>query len=313
MGSKNQKKPGAVKALNKAKEAHGSLQDALKDARYKEKIYAERRARAEAQHQARERDAERAQREALESQPREEARKKKAEITLNEFRRASKELYESGVQGYDRFDTSATKIMQWSVLGAKTISEKYQPWTRIGQFALAVGKGAVNVAGMIGEKLGDSIEDLMRFRREKGEVDTDIGNINISDMVEVDHEGRLVFPVKFKDIPGNDHIPDEIANYQDELLQNSIAVLLEHEGYKLDADTGIYTYSEESPDREGVMGQPLEEAEFQKILGAQPPEKISAIYREAHRRVEANLPPILDPDTPEHDNSHEHTGGGLRP
>ncbi len=312
MGDKNKQKSGGVDALRKAKEAHESLQDAIKDARYKEKIYAERQERAARQLKAQQMEAERAQREALESKPQEEAQKKKAEIALNEFRRASKELCESGVQGYDRFDTSANKILQWSVLGAKTISEKYQPWTTIGKLALALGRGAVNVAGMIGQKLGDSVEDLMRFRREKGEVDTDIGNINTSEMVEVDHEGRLQFPVKFKDIPGNERIPDEIADYQDQLFQASIAVLLQHEGYKLD-DNGAYIYSDKRPGREAVLGEKLEPSDFETILGAQPPEKISAIYREAHRRVEANMPPILDHGIPEHDSDHTNTGGGFRP
>ncbi|MDF1645532.1 MAG: hypothetical protein P1U61_00920 [Legionellaceae bacterium] len=243
--SSNKGEKDVAKAGKKAAEAREALMKSIRETEYDKLKKVER-----------ERDADAALRKAEQDElaakagtPAQKKQQAKADAALKDFKAKSKELVDSGVQGYDRFDTSMLKIIAWSKQGAVALNENLQPWTNtawfLNDFVPGLAKGVADQTGLTAGARGAAhhIEDMFNKAGLNGEVDYD-GPVDISGMVNIDGDtGALTFTQKFVDMDMQDDegedIPDERKELMDKMFQETVRLTLVKNGYQLRKEGGV--------------------------------------------------------------------------
>ncbi|MCH9755687.1 MAG: hypothetical protein K0U37_00645 [Gammaproteobacteria bacterium] len=294
-----------TKQTKKTTKSRNALVSKIKDTRLEERKTEFRRQRDEAKAFERRMQAESAQREAAEAAPAAAKQKARKEAAIKTFKDQCSTLVTEGVKGFDRFDTSLNAVMALSKAEAIALNETIQPWTRLKQGIAGtpwlfgqILDGTANLTDMA----GDWLQDVTGIGggREHGEVDLPGGPADtFLQNMEVDVNGEIEWP-SVRDMPGYEDVNPDLIPYLDDMHKQIIILLLEKNGYRLNADGG---YERQPVNADGIavgLAETLDARKLQELYRAGPPDMaLQDFYKQAMQRADISS----EYEPPEEDNS----------
>ncbi len=292
-----------TRAEKDTKKSKLDLEKSIRETAYKKDLAEKRAWRDKQQQAAQAKQAEIEQRAAVARQPAEKEQAARAEAAYGKWQGLSTELVESGIQGFDRFDTSVSKVIQLSKAGGHSLSENYPPWKTIRRAIAstpwALGKAADAVGGAI-QKIGDTSDDWRGSRQTGATEPLYEGDIDFGKMVTV-KDGNLDFGT-FAKQPSFEGTDPERIRLTDELFKNIMRLKLLKEGWREDKDTsGKPCWKMEAETGPYSVGTSLKQPHLDEIFTEQEDIKtLEAFYNKAAFSKPSSGPE--DKDDPENRN-----------
>ncbi len=217
------------------------LKDAFEQVNYENRMAEKQRREKEAAELADKIRREADQRRQAANAPHDEKQKARARAEVKESIRLNKDLRESGVKGFDRFDTSLNQVFLSSQQDTKALRAHFRAhyWPILREGGHAAYEAALRGAAAGGDAMAQKLMEVTGLDRQAGDRALPEGRVDLREMLEFDAEGRMRLKQSLADIPEfAEHVPKDqhgrpsgaYLNEMDKILQQAVAEAMKSTG-----------------------------------------------------------------------------------